>query len=95
MNAVILIVILAVTVEALVEYVKTILTLDKKTIALQMSALAVSLLLCLATGADLYTLLGVSFVYPIIGVILTGVFASRGANFVSDLIGKLQNITSR
>ena len=92
MTSIILIIVLAVTVEALVEYVKTFMSADKKTIIIQMAALAVSISLCLATGADLYAFLGVSFVYPAIGVVLTGVFASRGANYVSDLIGILQSI---
>lgn len=92
MTSIILIIVLAVTVEALVEYVKTFISADIKTIAIQVSALLTSIALCLATGADLYGFLGISFVYPIIGVILTGVFASRGANYVSDLIKKLQSI---
>jgi len=92
MTSIILIIVLAVTVEALVEYVKTIMGAEKNTIIIQMAALAVSVALCLASGADLYAFLGVSFVYPEIGVILTGVFASRGANYVSDLIKKLQNV---
>ena len=44
------------------------------------------------TGADMSSALGVVFDWPTIGVVLTGIFASRGANFVSDLISKLQNI---
>jgi len=94
MTSIVLIIVLAVTVEGLVEYVKTLMSADKKTIIIQMSALIASVVLCLASGADLYVFLGVSFVYPVIGVILTGVFASRGANYVSDLIKRLQNVGS-
>lgn len=91
MTAILLFLTLAVTVEALVEYAKTIITgKDKKAIALQIGALAVSILLCVLTGADIYAALGVPFVYPIAGCILTGVFASRGANYASDILGKLQ-----
>lgn len=91
MTAITLIIIMAITVEALVEYIKTLFSTDSKTIILQMSALAASIILCLATGANIYGLLGVTFAYPIIGVVLTGIFASRGSNYISDFIGKLQS----
>ena len=48
------------------------------------------MLLCFAVGADFYTALGVEFAFPWVGTLLTGIFASRGANFVSDLIGRLR-----
>ena len=42
-----------------------------------------------AAGADLYAAIGVPFTMPWVGRILTGIFASRGANFVSDLVSTL------
>lgn len=48
-----------------------------------------SVLLCFAAGADLYAAIGVELVYPWIGVLLTGIFASRGRQLYSDFIGKL------
>ena len=84
---------LAVTVEALVEYGKSIgkAIADKqaKTAITQLCAVAVSIGLCGLTRADLYAAIGVEFSLPWVGRILTGIFASRGANFVSDLIGRL------
>ena len=84
---------LAVTVEALVEYGKSIgkAIADKqaKTAITQLCAVAVSIGLCGLAGADLYAAVGVEFSLPWVGRILTGIFASRGANFVSDLIGRL------
>ena len=41
-------------------------------------------------GADMFAVLGVEFSAPWIGVLLTGVFASRGSNYVNDLIGKIR-----
>ena len=49
-----------------------------------------SVLLCVLSGADMYAALGVPFSLPAGGMVLTGIFASRGANFVNDLIGRLR-----
>ena len=93
MDKLALIVMLAVTVEALVEYGKSvgqaIVERQAKTAVTQIGAVIVSVLLCFAAGADLYAAIGVELVYPWIGVLLTGIFASRGANYISDFIGKL------
>lgn len=94
MNMLVLVLMMAVTVEALVEYGKTlgkaILEKQYKTAATQGAAAVLSVLLCFAVGADFYAALGVEFAAPWIGVLLTGIFASRGANYVSDLVKKLQ-----
>ena len=93
MQGILLMLVLAVTVEGLVEYVKSVAEHKEwKTIALQLGAAAVSILLCLASGADLYAALGVEFAVPFVGSILTGIFASRGANYASDIIGKLRKV---
>lgn len=96
MTGILLILALAVTVEAMVEYVKSVVKMvterNVKTLITQLSALAVSILLCFAAGADLYAALGLSFSIPGIGIVLTGIFASRGANYVSDLVRKLRDI---
>lgn len=93
MQGILLILALAVTVEAVVEYVKSIVKMftekDYRTAITQLSA-AIAIALCFAAGADLYAALGLRFAAPWIGTALTGLFASRGANYVSDLIGKLQ-----
>ena len=95
MTGVLLILALAVTVEAVVEYVKSIIKMvtdkDVKTLITQLAALAVSILLCFAAGADLYAALGLTFGVPGVGIVLTGIFGSRGANYVSDLVSKLRN----
>ena len=84
----------AVTVEALVEYAKTfgkaILEKQWKTAATQAGAVALGVSLCFGVGADFYAALGVNFSVAWLGIALTGVFASRGANYVSDLVKKLQ-----
>ena len=90
MEMILLFIVLAVVVEALVEYVKTIVSMDRQAIILQLSALAVSILLCLLASADVFAQLGVTFTLPYVGCMLTGVFASRGANYASDIIGRLR-----
>ena len=99
MDGILLILVIAVTIEAVVEYAKSVYKLiadrEIKTAILQASAIVVSVLWCFAAGADLYGALGITFRYAWIGVLLTGIFASRGANYVSDLIGKLQSMTGK
>lgn len=94
MDKFVLVLVLAVTVEALVEYGKTIAAAfaggQSKAAVIQLCAVAVAVGLCILAGADLYAALGVPFSLPFVGAVLTGIFASRGANFVSDLIGKLR-----
>ena len=91
MDKIMLVIMLAVTVEAIIEYVKTFFDgSDISTIVIRLAAIAVSIGLCVAAGADFYAALGIDFAVPYIGTVLTGIFASRGANFVSDLVSKLQ-----
>ncbi len=87
--------VIAVTVEALVEYGKTAVTswrTAKKAVVLQVAAMLVSVGLCLLAGADVYGALGIVFAWQPAGCILTGIFAARGANFLSDLVGRLKDI---
>lgn len=101
MTAFALILVLAITAEALTEYAKTI---DKmleqkqyKTAVTQLAALVISVGLCIAAGANIYDILGVRFVVfagrDWIGLVLTGIFASRGANYAADIVKALQTAT--
>lgn len=92
---VVLAVIMAVTVEGLVEYVKTFITSlegkDYKGFVIQMIALLASMLFCWAASIDVYAVLGASFGnMPYLGMLLTAVPISRGANYFSDWVGKLR-----
>lgn len=88
--------VVAVICEALVEYSKSIVRAftngEKKTAITQVCAILISILLCFLANADIFALCGITFTYPIVGIILTGIFASRGANYVSDLIKKIQGV---
>ena len=96
MDMILLALAMAVTVEGLIEYIKTLgkAVLEKawKTALTQGCALALGIALCFAVGADLYAALGVTFALPWVGSLLTGIFASRGSNYLSDLISRLQAI---
>ena len=52
-------------------------------------SLGVSILVCVATGADLFPLVNMPLVVPYLGSVLTGIITARGANFVSDLFTRL------
>ena len=90
-----LVIIVAITIEALVEYGKSVQKLavekDKKPLILQLCALVGGMALCVFTGADIYQPLGIVFKYPMVGSLFTGIFVSRGSNYISDLIGRLRN----
>lgn len=96
MQTILLAIVMAVTVEALIEYVKQIAKAlssgEIKAAATQVVSILLGVLLCLAVGADVYSALGVAFAVPWVGTVLTGIFASRGSNYVSDLAKRLQNI---
>ena len=81
---------LAVTIEGIVEYIKTLIEGEQKAAVIQIGALVVAVALCILSGADIYAALGVTFGAPYVGCALTGVFASRGANYASDILGRLQ-----
>ncbi|PWM60804.1 MAG: hypothetical protein DBX91_04115 [Subdoligranulum variabile] len=94
MTMIVLALMLAITVEGVVEIGKSIgravLSRSYKTAITQVVALAIGCGLCLAAGADIYGTLGVHFAIPQLGMILTGVLASRGSNYLSDFIKRLQ-----
>jgi len=93
MEGITLILVLAIVTEALVEYGKSIgkaiAGKDIKAAVTQVAAILTSVLLCFAAGADLFQVVGIDFAWPWIGTTLTGILGSRGANYLSDLIGKI------
>lgn len=82
MTQMMLILALAVTVEGLVQYAKCIIDMivkkEYKTTITQLAALVVSIVLCLLAGADIYATFGITFIGGWVGMVLTGVLASRG-----------------
>lgn len=94
-DGIVLAMVIAVTVEALVEYGRSALAAwkdAKRAILLQTAAVVVSVGLCILVDADIYRALGIVFAWQPIGWVLTGIFSARGANFISDLVGRLRNL---
>lgn len=98
MQGIVLTLVMAVTVEALVEYCRTAVKTargGRLSACLQGAAVVVSVGICLLCGADLYGALGIAFRWQPVGSVLTGIFAARGANYVSDLVGQLRGILGK
>ena len=57
----------------------------------RVGALVVGILVSVGTQADLFLLVSIPFTLPFIGVLLTGVLISRGANFVHDIINYINS----
>lgn len=86
----------AILIEALVEYAKTIMKMvedgEKKTAITQCATVVLGILLSFAFNADLFIPIGIE-VNHVVGTIITGIIASRGANYISDFIKKIGEIT--
>ena len=95
MQAFLLILSLAVIVEALVQYAKTVIKMlenkQYKTFGTQLAAIFIAVFTCFAAGADIFALMGISFSVHWLGTLLTGIVISRGSNYASDLIKRFQN----
>jgi hypothetical protein len=81
--------VLALTVEALVEYAKLIFvehTINWK----QIVALVLGVGLAIFAEVDIYQWLGIEFSVPYVGFALTGIMFSRGSNWLADFIKKIQ-----
>lgn len=93
MTGIALLLVLAVLVEALVEYGKTLLTAVSeggwKAAIIQLAAIVTAVTLCLLAGADLFAVLDISLGGGVTGCVLTGVLTARGSNYMADLLGRL------
>ena len=94
MDGISIVVMVAVIVEAIIEYAKTIGKMfvdgNHKTAVTQLAAVALAIGLCFITNANLFEVIGIDFSYNWVGIVLTGIFGSRGANYVSDFISRLK-----
>lgn len=93
MQGIVLVIVLAIIVEALIEYAKSIYKAcadgDKKAAVTQMAAIVIAIGLCVTTGGDLFAVVGIDFRWRWMGMLLTGIIISRGANYVSDFMNRL------
>lgn len=58
----------------------------------RIGALLVGLLLSVGTGSDIMEMVGVPMHIPYVGMVLTGLLISRGANFMHDILSSINNI---
>lgn len=79
---------LAVIVEGIVEWVKTIYQSGRFNWP-ALIALLIGVVVCIGTGVDLFKLVGVPIAWPILGQALTGILISRGSNYIHDFLGNL------
>ena len=81
-------VIVAILIEAIWENIKMVWQNGKFSID-KIGSLVISILICILAKIDIFPIVNLSIMIPVIGSILTGIIVSRGANFVHDLFNKI------
>ena len=82
-------VIIAILVEAIWENLKMIWDRNKLNINM-LGSLLLSMFICTLAQINVFEIVGINLIVPIIGSLMTGIIVSRGANFVNDLFKKLK-----
>ena len=82
-------IIIAILVESIWENLKMI--WDKNKFNFNMiGSLLLSMIICVLAQINIFEIVGINLIVPIVGSLLTGIIVSRGANFVNDLFSKLK-----
>ncbi len=79
-------------VETLLQTIKPLYDKEKGWHADQVYAIILGIIVCLGTGVDIFALVGIPMKIPYLGMVLTGVLASRGSNVMHDIIKYLQGL---
>ena len=58
----------------------------------KIGAIIIGIALAVGSGLDIFMVVGISLKIPYLGMILTGVLISRGANFIHDLLASISNM---
>ena len=82
-------IIIAILVEAIWENLKMIWDKNKLNINM-LGSLLLSMIICVLAQINIFKIVGIELIVPIIGSLMTGIIVSRGANFVNDLFKKLK-----
>lgn len=82
-------IIIAILVEAVWENLKMIWNKNKLNINM-LGSLLLSMIICTLAQINIFEIVGINLIVPIVGSLLTGIIVSRGANFVNDLFKKLK-----
>ena len=83
--------VLAILCEAIWENVKMIWENGKFSIN-RLGALILGVIISFATQINLFAVLDIEII-PVVGSIFTGILISRGANFIHDLLNKIQSLS--
>ena len=83
-------IIIAILVEAIWENLKMIWDKNKLNINM-LGSLLLSMIICVLAQINIFKIVGIELIVPIIGYLLTGIIVSRRAKFVNDLFSKLNN----
>lgn len=92
MNSLMLIIFSGLVVESVWETLKMVWQ-EGRLSADRIGALFVGTLVAFAWPVDLFAVVGQKFAWPMVGIVLTGVIISRGANFVHDILKTLDTIS--
>lgn len=84
-----LLLMVAILVEALSDWVKDL--LSSQTRRSRLVALGISLIIVFTLQLDLFLLLRLEPAVPVVGGVLLSILVSRGANFVHDLLDRLRS----
>ena len=83
----------AVLVEAIWENIKMVWQ-DGKISIDRIGSLVISIPVCVLTGIDIFAAVNIPISIAYIGSVLTGIIVSRGANFVHDLLEKINSFSN-
>lgn len=82
-------IIIAILIEAIWENLKMV--YDKEKINVNMiGSLILAMLVCVLARINIFEIVGISLIFPVVGYVLAGVIYSRGANFINDLLKKVK-----
>ncbi len=90
MNALVCVLVMSLLVESVWETLK--LVWEKGFDWQRVAIILLSIGVCIAYNLDLISMVGISSNIPVIGMILTGILSSRGANFVNDIFTKVYKL---
>lgn len=91
MDAFLIVLVVAVLVEAVVQVVKGWVPEDKKAEWIwRVISAALGIFVCVLASIDIFAILDVDLQIPIAGQVLSGVLVSQGASFLHDLWGRLK-----
>lgn len=82
------VILIAILIEAIWENIKMIWQNGKFSVD-KIGSLVMSILVCVLVNIDMFSLMNLNISVPFVGSVLTGILVSRGANFVHDLINKI------